>query len=132
MNEEKKEEVKAEKDERPIVRKEFTQMCKIELTQKEILAAGESMADAQKERTQAETELTSVKAQFKSLIEAADCKVKHNANLIRDKFEMRLTACERIFDYALCLVTEVRVDTGEQVHQRPMSNEEKQMELIKP
>ena len=112
-----------------IIRKEFTQSLKVALTQKEILEAGETMADSQRELSQAEGELTSIKAQFKSRIEAADVKIKLNANLIRDKFEFRPVKCERVLDFKKEVVSEIRLDSGETVHSRPMKESEKQMTM---
>jgi len=112
------------------IRKEkFNQALKCKLSQEEILQAGEGMANAQKELLEIEDELASIKAQFKSKVECATALIKKNANLIRDKFQLRAVECQRVFDYDEGIVTEFRTDTGDAIASRPMTDDELQMEM---
>ena len=112
-----------------IERHEITSSQKCQLTKDEILQQGEVMAGAQKEVTEAENELNSIKKQFQARIETATCQMNRAANLIRDKFEYRNVKCERIFNYDAGTVTEWRRDTNETIANREMTEDEKQTKL---
>lgn len=49
---------------------------------------------------------------------------------VREKVTYREVACERRFIYAERIVRDVRLDTGEPLTERPMSEQESQRELF--
>lgn len=112
-----------------IEKKEYTCNLKVMLTQEELVGMGEAMAEASREKAEAESELTSVKKQIQGKIEMAQLAMNRAADLIRDKFQFRPVDCERVFDYTKGVVTEVRLDTNAEISKRSMTEEEKQMNL---
>jgi hypothetical protein len=108
---------------------EFSQSMKVALTKDELIEQGEIVSEAQAEFTQAEMELNSMKAQFKGKMDAAECKGRVACGLIRDKFQYRPVKCRKVLDYDKGSMTLTRLDTGEMVEHRPMSEQERQMEI---
>lgn len=109
--------------------KKFKQSLKCELSESEVLMAGENMANAERNVTELQNELTAMKKQFNGRIEEQVAALGRYANLVRDKFEYRSTDCEMVFDYKQATVTTTRTDTGDMIESRPMTEDELQMEM---
>ncbi len=87
------------------------------------------MAQAVVERDTATAEMETVKAQFEGRITKAEGEITLNAGKINSGYEMRHIECEVTKDYKKGRVTVVRLDTGELVEDRPMTGEEKQVQI---
>lgn len=121
----KKEEEKPER----ISRKKFDSLQKVSLTDKELLEHGTKLAELHQELATIENELDTIKSQFKSKIAAVETNIGREVCLVRDRFEYRNVTCERVIDYAAELVTETRLDTGEIINKRDLTEGERQMEI---
>jgi hypothetical protein len=120
---------KTETEEGKVVIKKGKRLLKVDLTREELLQAGEGMAQAQKEVAVLESELDSVKKQYGAKVMEAEVRRDRAANLIRDKFEFRDVEIETRLDYTSGMVRVARVDTGEVIEARKMTEDEKQMEM---
>lgn len=106
-----------------------TELCKCMLTKEEKLDYGQAMADAQAERTALEGQLTSVKKEYQGKIDAATATAERLGGIIRSGYEFRTTDCEQVMNWSDKTVKVIRLDTGEVVSSRRMTEEEKQMPL---
>lgn len=109
--------------------KKFNQQLPCKLTDKEILDAADKMAEAERQLTETEESLKTVKAQFKAQTEQAQAEVARYANLIRSKTEFRMIECEKFMNYEAGVITETRLDTGEKLGEREMTEAEKQVQM---
>jgi predicted neutral ceramidase superfamily lipid hydrolase len=89
------------------------------------------MADAANELERLEEEANEWKAQHKARVTAAESAVACNASKIRSGYEYRPVEVETVRDYTKGTVTVIRVDDGETVRARPMTNDEKQLDMLK-
>lgn len=109
---------------KPTVRKKEKRYLKCQLTQDEIMAAGQKMADAQQRLTELDAELENFKTQHKAKTATAEGEVAVNASLVRQKYEMRNIVCETVRIYETERVEITREDTGEMIEDRFMNAEE--------
>lgn len=112
-----------------ISRKKFDSLQKVALTDKELLEHGGKLAELHQELATIENELETLKSQFKSKIAAVETNIGREVCLVRDRFEYRNVTCERVIDYVIELVTETRLDTGEIINKRDLTESERQMEI---
>lgn len=109
----------------------FEQTLKCKLTDAETLAYAREMADVNADITELETELKSLATEFKGKIALKEGRRETLAKYVSTGSEYRSVKCERVFDHAEQLVTEIRLD-GQDPHivgQRPMTQSELQQEL---
>jgi hypothetical protein len=109
----------------------FETVLKCQLTEDELRVKGAALADAIEEGLRAEEEFAGVKQQYKARIDGAAAKASMLSSVIRSKSEMRLTKCERVYDFELGLYLERRTDTGEVLpgSRRDLTEAERQQEL---
>lgn len=112
-----------------IKRKQVRELCKCILTTNELLAYGQKMADSTQEIRSLEDQLTSVKKDFQARIDQQDAEVGRLSSALRSGYEHRDTDCELIMNWTDKTVKLVRLDTGEVIRSRVMSDDEKQMPL---
>lgn len=87
-------------------------------------------ARALSEKDQAESEYKSVKKMFDARIAAADSQAKLCSEHYRNGYEYRYVECEKVTDYGMNELSVVRLDTGEVVFSRSLTEDEKQMRLV--
>lgn len=102
--------------------------CK--LLPEEIQAKAQIAARRMAERDELEDQLTTVKSEFKSKIEAIDADVRETMRHVREGAVDRSVQVEQVMDWKASNVTTVRLDTGEIVRQRAMTPEERQTRLF--
>lgn len=107
-----------------IVREENKRSLKCELTRDELLEAGAKLADAQQKIAELESALASYKAQNKSECEMAKASVENLSDKIRRKYEFRDIRCVIEKDFDRGMFTIIRMDTGETVEARPLTDDE--------
>jgi hypothetical protein len=107
----------------------FQQRLPVMLTEKELLGAGDRAAHLAKEAHEAEEARKEADATAKATVKRLQNESEALLATVRDKREYRLVPCERRFDFRLGTVTEVRVDTGEQLEERAMRDDERQVDL---
>jgi hypothetical protein len=103
------------------VRHEFTDQEKLELSEK-IARAVSDIADAQ-------TALKTFQMQIKGRKQEAEAVINSCASKLNEGYEMKNVVCRVVKDYEAGLISYESVDTGEVVHERDMTPEERQMEL---
>jgi flagellar basal body rod protein FlgC len=99
------------------------------LTQEELLAAGERLAELLDNLRGAESERESVVKQYKAKEAELAALIESQQLLVRNKSEIRMVDCVNVLDYTdvRCIVT--RLDTGEIVVNRKLTEDEKQSTL---
>jgi uncharacterized FlaG/YvyC family protein len=102
---------------------------KCQLTEKEKTELSAKIAKAISDRASAEAKLKEVSASIKAQIAQLDAEISEKALQINNGYEYRNVECRMDKDYRLGSVTITRVDTGEVIRERPMTAEERQMEL---
>ena len=100
------------------------ELLKCDLSQAELLAYGEKMADAQQEAISLKNQMDSVKKEFTGKIEALTAQAENIGGKIRAKYEHREVPTEKIEDFTDKRVTLIRMDTGETVQSRDMTDHE--------
>ena len=100
------------------------------LTEKETREIAQNLAVAVMSKDEAEGALKSAQTQIKSKIALHEAELTSFAEKLRSGFEMRNVECEVDADYELGKVTIIRLDTGEIVRERTMSNDERQGKLF--
>ena len=98
--------------------------CK--LTQKEIYEAGKSLADALKKKTEHEVRLETFKQQVKAEITSAEGEAQKFQGLVSSEIEYRMVDVETRFDFKTGRASVVRMDTGELLKTREITDEERQ------
>jgi hypothetical protein len=99
------------------------------LTPDELEAAKEEHLGALAEVRRLQAELDAFKKQRNGEISTAQTRADNSEDLMRNKYEFREQACEEVYDYVARTATTTRLDTGEVVNQRNLSENECQMEI---
>jgi len=107
----------------------ITELCKISLTDAEYKDLSIKMGQVCAEISQSEADLTALKSRYKSRIDAGEAKRSEIADIMRVGWEERPIECQLIKDYGSNTISKVRLDTGEQIGYRAMSQEERQRGL---
>jgi hypothetical protein len=102
---------------------------KCQLTEKEKTELSAKIAKAISDRASAEAKLKEVSASIKAQIAQLDAEISEKALQINNGYEYRNVECRMDKDYRLGSVSITRIDTGEVIRERPMTAEERQMEL---
>ena len=102
---------------------------KCQLTEKEKTELSAKIAKAISDRASAEAKLKEVSASIKAQIAQLDAEISEKALQINNGYEYRNVECRMDKDYRLGSVSITRLDTGEVIRERPMTAEERQMEL---
>jgi hypothetical protein len=99
------------------------------LSDDELKQASRELADACQRKTSIEDQLATFKAQKKAEITQCDGEINKNTVLVSSGKEMRMVECEATLDFDSGKRTVVRLDSGVIVQERPLSTDEKQLEL---
>ena len=106
-----------------------TRLLKCDLTEVEVSDAAQALARNLDELELLDDEFKTVKADFKSQIEAKEAQAKVQRNLVRNKYEYRQTPCTMVLNYTAQSVVVTRNDTNVIVSERKMSGDEKQLDM---
>ena len=112
-----------------IHRKKITTLFEVELSEKEVYEAAARMASAVLSLRETERCKKESLAGYKELIDSARADMAINAELIDKGTREEEIACEQVFDYELSRLAIFRLDTGDQVEERGMTEEERQLEF---
>lgn len=116
MNENKPKEIKKE-------------MCKYVFTPEEKAELAEELAQGVSELREKEDDKKAIMADLTSQIKTLEASTNSIAGKLNSGFEMRSLECEVVRDYPKHEILYVRVDTGECVRVKKMSQEDMEMEL---
>ena len=125
----KKTTTKSGTDDGSIERKKYTDIQRVRLDDDELIEKAQEQSRTLQLIDELENDLKTKVQHAKAGIQEREADVKRLSIEIRDRATYRPVDCERIFDYRRGIVTEVRLDTGEQISERPMTYAEKQREL---
>jgi hypothetical protein len=102
---------------------------KCPLTEAEMKAQAEKMAQNLSQIAQYEADLKSIKKQIESDIARCQAELGSAVEKYRSGFEMRNIDCEIIKNFETNTVSIKRLDTGETIRERAMTAEERQLAL---
>lgn len=111
------------------LRKEIVENLRVVLTPEEKLDRMERLAKVGDEVEQMEGEKKDVMAEYATKLKAKAGHAKELREAIRVG-EKRDVKCEQVFDFKENVVTITRLDTGEEISKRPLTNQDRQMHLI--
>lgn len=106
-----------------------TRSLKCDLTEEELLQAGEDLAKAIDEARTHEEQRKSANEDFKARIAACEAEITIKQRLVRNKNEFRPVSCEVTLNYTTLDAVVIRLDTEEIVQERKLTHEEKQMKI---
>jgi len=112
-----------------LAHKKKTMNLKTELSQEELTAAAEELAESTQNVNRLEDQKKAATAQFKSDIDYASARRNKFAGIVATKCEYRNVDCDMLYDYEEKMVTITRLDTGEEVTKRAMFEDELQQPL---
>ena len=112
-----------------LAHKKKTMNLKTELNRDELAAAAEELAESTQTIVRLENQKKAAVAQFKSDIDYAIARQNKFAGIVAAKCEWRDVDCDLLYDYEKKIVTITRLDTGEQVQERTMFEDELQRPL---
>ncbi len=101
----------------------------VKLDQEELRLKGEELGEAINERKVAEREFSEVKKHWKTKIDLISEKIDDLARTTRTGIEYREIACKIRYDYGAGKVYMDRMDTGETVKSRKMTDADRQESL---
>lgn len=99
------------------------------LTRDERLERADAMAKAQQDFEAEEETQKEIKAGLKAKLEGLDARRSELARIVASNAEYRQTDVEVIYDFITTTVMDVRMDTGETIGTRRMTEAERQMPL---
>ncbi len=106
-----------------------SRILKCQLTQDEVLQAGDDLATTLDNLSKLQVEKESVVKSFKAKEAELESQITSKQLLVRNKYDYRPVQCENVLDYTSleCIVT--RLDTNAEVIRRALIEEEKQTTL---
>lgn len=113
----------------PVLNRKYEKNLECKLTEDEVLAKGRELALEQDELDEAERQKKRVTEDAKAAVEERRGRVRTLSRIVRDGSEDRRVGCEEYLDFANQRAYTVRMDTGEEVETRPLSEFERQRKL---
>lgn len=107
----------------------YTKSLKCPLTDKELLETGDELTEALDHKAAVESELESIRAEYKAKTKAADADIERLRTRHRNKFEMRPIECREVRNYEDRIFYVFRTDTDECIEERPLRQDELQQDL---
>lgn len=114
------------KGEPPVRIERFSQQLTCALKREEIEERAQRAAHLLSDRDSKEAAFDEEKKTMKNELNKLDLQVRELSKEVREKVTMRDVNCERRFVYSEKVVRDVRLDTGETVFERPMTDTELQ------
>lgn len=102
---------------------------KVILTRDEKLEYGEKMAKECNILKRAENEKAETSAEINGRIKGHKAEIDKVAEVLAQGYEYRPVKCERVLDYDRGVLRVIRLDTGEIVQERELTERERQMSL---
>ena len=119
----------AAKDEGIKIRKKSTQRIAVKLTDRELLDYGKALAQSENDIRSEREQQDAMRAGMKETLQRIESRRMMLAGLVSSGEEYREIDCDDVFDYDTGRVTRHRLDTGEVVIERPMTDEERQRSI---
>ena len=112
-----------------IIKRNTTKFLKYVFTEEEKRGLAENMVRKVTEAEDLEDQKKAVTSEYTAKINSAQAEAQSTAKKLTSGFEMRSVDCEEQLDYDQKKVTTIRLDDGEIVENRTMSNLELQQSL---
>lgn len=100
------------------------------LTPEELQARGQSLASCRMEIDRLTAEAKSLAAEYKDQLKGLGQESKRLAKVVKDRQETREVRCEAVLDFKDGRFCVARLDTGEVLEGRPLTDGERQMALM--
>jgi len=113
-----------------IINKKEDHLLKCKFTGLEKAKLSMQMADAVTNINNLEADMKSAKSQFGSKIDEQKAVVTHCANALTSGYEQRKVEVQHTYDHESGQYTLTRLDTGEVIVERVLSDDEMQMEFV--
>lgn len=107
----------------------FERHLRVILNTDQVAEYADRAAHLLSERDDKEESFKASQKQAKAEIESLEAKHRELSGYVRDKAKYQETPCERRFDYSRGLVIEKRLDTEEELSERAMTADERQLGL---
>lgn len=112
------------------LKRNVTKSLSVKLTDDEVLKYGRELARAHSDRARIEASLDSIKAEYKGKITEQEGIIEKLSPVIHSGTESRDVKCEELKDWVTGTVKVTRLDTMEVIEDRPMREDEKQVQLL--
>ena len=109
--------------------RKVTKSLACKLTEAEVLQYGRDMAQEHAEYNRVEGEMKSVQKEYKAKLEEKQANIDKLSGRVHSGIEARDVACTETKNWIAGTVYTVRLDTMEVIEDRPMREDEKQMEI---
>jgi phage host-nuclease inhibitor protein Gam len=111
--------------------RKITRKLRCVMTGEELLEAGRQLAEATNLLTELDSEKAEIVAEFKAKISAAEAQIAVLSNKLRSGYEFRDVACKVAYGVPEPGFKQTtRLDTGEIIESLPLTEEEKQREMV--
>jgi len=107
----------------------FNESHKVVLTEKEIRESAEKLAKLIADISDKEAEKKEIASRFKADVERMQNDASGFAAMVRNKYEYRSVECREDRDHKEAEIFTIRLDTGEEIRRRKMTETEKQESL---
>jgi len=112
--------------------KTFTRTLPVLLTDRELLDRGEALALERFARNHCDADRKAAAAGFKEQLEVFEAEIDRLAGIVREKAEPRPVECKNVRDLDRGVIEVTRLDTGEIVESRVMTEQERQVRMFDP
>lgn len=107
----------------------YVTSLKVQLTASQLADRSDRAAQAMADRDAKEEDMKAAQKHAKSIIEELDSRIRTLLGEVRSRSTYESVDCEKRYLYADGIVQDVRLDTGEVIQSRPLTNRELQPEL---
>lgn len=107
----------------------FERTLPVKLTVPELVERGYMLADEQTKKRSIESAKKSANEDFKAKLETAEEEIARLTRIVHQKAEERPVKCREKRDYKRSVIEVIRLDTGEIVDSRVMTEAERQREI---
>lgn len=108
----------------------FARTLPVTLTRDELLERGEALALMRGKRNGIAYDQKASNADFKEKLEDADTEIDRLAGIVRSKSEPRPVDCTARRDMQRYVIDTIRLDTGEVIETRTMTEQERQLKVF--
>lgn len=108
----------------------FARTLPVMLTRDELLERGEALALMRGKRNGIAYDQKASNADFKEKLEDADTEIDRLAGIVRSKSEPRPVDCTMRRDMQRFIIDTIRLDTGEVIETRTMTEQERQLKVF--
>jgi hypothetical protein len=103
----------------------FTKSLKVELLESEIASRAIGMAGSHAELARVTQEEAETKKHYKATIARIEAEIDEQATAVNSGFVYQDVECTEVEDWDNKRMLHIRMDTGEEIWQRPMTEEER-------